>query len=348
MQKTDTPARRTYGKDNPNLIMFRDSKNPMPITKARELLAEVEASRFTRMVKDPTVVSVKDNALLVGKDKVGTLTPHAVFGIVHHTGAKTSIHNPDEKKLNAALRSKDWGELALQVRGIKAGKTITSIMTSRYQHLPYDELLAGFPKGYVVPRLQVDERFVQVHVMEPSSPLIAKDDVFLGGRVLGSDVGLLRATLLLEIMKLVCTNGLIRAEVEAFYRRYHLGREGAPHIREEWKEKVAAFLSSAKEQAAIERKRIEHARGAVVTVARAQEDLRALGLGATRVESAIAYAQREFGERLSRWSVAQGITAVSQYQRGEAALPTSISVANDIDVVAAVYLDPSKHANRAA
>lgn len=338
MAKANTRTRRQYGKDDPNIVSYRDPKNPLTVAKAQTMLAKVERSRETRFIKDPSGLSVRNGSLYLGKSTcLGQLTPHAVFGIIHHTKAKTGVRNPNEKLLTAGLRSRDWDDMQVQVRMLKETKTITSVMTDRYQHLPYDELLTGFPKDFIVPRLQVDAQYVQVHVCEPTT-LDKRDPMYLGARVLGSDVGLCRATLLDEIMRLICTNGLIRSQLTVFFKRYHLGTEAGLHVCDEWKQKVREFLSYIVTERAAERKRIANAKSERVLPDVATDELQKLGLGTARIEYALAYAEREFGKPLSRWGVAQGITSSSQFQRGDARLLTSIAVANDVDSIATRFL----------
>ncbi len=340
--------RNRYGAEG-TIVSYRDPKNPLTIVAAREILHRVESSREWVPVKNPNELRVRGHMLFAGSKVLGEIPAHGAGPDAVRYFSQVHVTKDVERRVNAGFKNRNFKYDELRVRRTKESHTILGITTDRYSHIPYDTLLDGFPKSYIVPRLQIDSRFVQIHVTEPQPIMKGVGDVFIGARIISSDTRQARAMLMDEIMRLVCTNGLIRAELEIFFKRYHMDAEdNKVMLPEEWRAKVAAFLTHTKSARIIEAKRITHARSAKTTPEKAGTELAKLGLGKSRIESAIDYAKREFGVPLSRWAIAQGVTHASQFQRGVLALPTSIRIGNDTDAIAALYLDPTKRANIAA
>jgi len=319
-------------------IWFRDSKQPLTLKQAQNKLAEIEARREFRTV-DPSRLRV-DQGILIDKNReIGALGQQGWVALKHYTGVDGMPDNKETfNKINKALRNWDDEEgNKFQLRIDKVQKRVNGILTDKYIHLPYDRLLNGFPKGYLVPRMQVDARFVQIHVIQPEALFKEKDQLYPSSRILSSDVGLCRFTLLYEILRLICLNGLIRATQEVFYKRYHLLQEGKPVLEADATEQVKALLEHATKVNALEKKRIQHARSAKTTEETASKELTRLGLGNARVRAALEYAKAEFQLPLSRWAVAQGVAYVSQLSRGTTGKPANVLVQNDIDALAAQY-----------
>jgi hypothetical protein len=321
-----------YGSVEGSVVAFKDGKHPLTIPQAQKLLAGVESRREFVQLKDPSRLQIKSGSLFYGNKPVGKMSNQGYQALKHHTRLGKST----DSEINHVLSTRDWEGTSLQARVDLDTRTVNGVLTNRYEHLPYQELLSGFSDDFVIPRIQVDSRMVQIHITNLNSSLDKSDRIFMGGRILSSDVGLLRAMLLDEMLRLICTNGLIRATLEAFWKRYHF--TGARPVREEWHDQVVAFQKHILVKSAVERKKISHARSLKVTDEDVRKELAQLGLGVARINGAIDYATREFGAQLSRWSITQGITYVSQFQRGETALPTSVTVATDVDVLAAQYM----------
>lgn len=186
---------------------------------------------------------------------------------------------------------------------------VLGVVTDRYQHLPYSRLLANIPQNWIVPRLTIDDGFCEINVAHPDR---YPDSIVFGGRVITSDVALCRATFLSQAMRLVCANGMIGTSELEVIKRFHLVGWTDDAIQMEWDEKTKMFVANFDNSMRVNREQLSLAAKTLTNEEEATRMLTELGLGALRIKAALTYAEQNYKLPLTRYSVGQGVTYVSQ------------------------------------
>jgi hypothetical protein len=296
---------------------------PLTVADAQERLAQVEGERtwYTGIPPQALELTALDgNTIAIDGIPATSHAFNSVKGFVGQTNSPTPTGGGDvdfRKKLamaetcgrtTAALQAwKTPRTLALRV--CQRRNLVLGVVTDKYQHLPYTQLLTNIPQDWIVPRLTIDNGFCEVNVAHPDANA---DSLVFGGRIITSDVALCRATFLSQAMKLVCANGMIGVGELEVIKRFHLVGWQDDAIQMEWDERTRMFVANFANSVHVNRQQLSLAAKTITTVEEATAMLTALGLNAMRTKAALVYAEQNYPLPLNRYSVGQGVTYVSQ------------------------------------
>jgi hypothetical protein len=327
----------------------RTQKTPLTVREAQDRLNVIEGDRTWWTNLDPQEIELE---ALDGRNVAinGILaTPHAfnsVKGFVGQSNSPTPTAGGSEdfrrklameetcRRTNAAL--KEWDtERTLSLRIDNRRNLVLGVVTSRYQHLPYTQLLSNIPNDWIVPRMTVDDGFCEVNVCQPDTN---GDSLAFGGRIITSDVALCRATFLAQAMRLVCANGMIGVGELEVIKRFHRVGWTDDAIYMEWDEKTKMFVANFGESVRVNREQLSLAAKTVTDEHEATRMLTDLGLGSLRIKAALEYAAREYPLPLTRYSVGQGVTYTSQMTSRENQRMASARDTMKYDFIATQYM----------
>jgi hypothetical protein len=212
------------------------------------------------------------------------------------------------RRTNASLAQWD-SPRTLALRVDERRQLVLGVVTDRYQHLPYSNLLSNIPKDWIVPRITVDDGFCEVNVCHPDT---SSGGMLFGGRIITSDVSLCRAIFLSQAMRLVCANGMISIGELEIIKRFHLVRHEEDSILMEWDARTKMFVANFDHNVHVNKEQLSLAAKTLTTPEEATQMLTDLSLGSLRIAAALQYAESNFGLPLTRYSVGQGITYTSQ------------------------------------
>lgn len=301
----------------------RSGLQPITVAQAQEHLAKIENDRT--WISDLNPQEIELTALDGNFVAINGIpaTPHAfnvVKGYVGQTNSPvpTGGGNLDfRRKLateetcrrtNASL--KEWDSpRTLSLRVDQRRNLVLGVVSDRYQHLPYTQLLENIPQDWIVPRITVDDGFCEVNIAHPNG---SADSLVFGGRIITSDVALCRATFLSQAMRLVCANGMIGVGELEVIKRFHLVGWTDDAIQMEWDNKTKMFVANFDHNVRVNREQLSLAAKTLTNTEEATKMLTDLGLGALRIKAALEYAERNYKLPLTRYSVGQGVTYVSQ------------------------------------
>lgn len=344
--ETPTATRRTREAYR-TAYYHRDPKNPLSIGDAQDILSDIERARDWYTIPNPAELSYDAGANMLTHrgETVGRLSARGWTALAYWARESSStIFSPkNPETIPAALAARDW-KTGLMARRIIANDTpsVIGIQAERtYGRVPYHNMLDGFPKSWIIPKLNVDGERMTLNICPEDTvmrrPKFKGDDVRVGARIIGSDTGSARNMILDEIIRMICTNGMIRATFETFFERFHRGSTAGLII--EWRAKVEAFVAYVPGRMKAEADRIESAMARTyATEEDASNILTRMGMSKTRATAAIAYAQTEF-HALNAWSVSQGVTFISQTSARDAMLPASPATQEALDIIGAALFE---------
>jgi hypothetical protein len=322
----------------------RKGQQPLSLIDAQQVLKGIEYNRFWVEAKPETIELEHDEVLVEGKP-IGVWTPRVISAAKNYTKAPINIppfqgtfdarRNHEElhtrMALNDALRNMEFDNNFMF--RVNDKYEVTGMVTTKYQHLPFDQLLQMVPTNWVVPRMQVDTGFCDIHVCHPDRV----DDSMFGARISTSDIGLMRAMMFMQILVLVCSNGMVSVkEVEAI-KRFHLGGMFGENIIDDWHNKVASFVEDFAIHNVATREALRASANVVVTEADATAALLRLEVGPVRIKAALEYATKNYG-KLTKFAVAQGLTHASQVKSLRSKDVTNIKMGLQNDLIATQYL----------
>jgi len=181
--------------------------------------------------------------------------------------------------------------------------------------------------------MQIDTGFCDIHVCHPDRV----EDAMFGVRICTSDIGLMRAMMFMEIMVLVCSNGMVSVkEIEAI-NRFHLGGMFGENIIDDWHTKVHALVEDFQVHNVATRAALREAANVEVTEADATAALLRLEVGPVRIKAALEYASKNYN-KLTKFAVAQGLTYASQVKSLRSKDVTAIKQGLQSDLLATQYL----------
>jgi hypothetical protein len=141
----------------------------------------------------------------------------------------------------------------------------------------------------------------------------------------------------MQILVLVCSNGMVSVrELEAI-KRYHLEEFGAPNIALDWQSTVGTFMNSFTGNYEVSREALRAAANVLTTEQEAYIGLSRLGVGPVRAKAAIEYAQIKY-PKLTKFAVAQGLTYASQTKSLRSKDVVAIKQGLENDLIATQYL----------
>jgi hypothetical protein len=295
--------------------------------------------------KPEEIVFTDEGTMMVGGVEVGIVTPRVITAAKNYT--KATVNTPpfhgsfDAKKaheqyhtrfaLNDALHNGEFKHNFMF--RVKDNGVISGMVTDRYQHLPFDQLLEKVPGNWVSPRMQIDQGFCDIHVCHPDRV----EDSMFGVRICTSDIGLMRAMMFMEVMVLVCSNGMVSVkEIEAI-KRFHLGGMFGENIIDDWHNKVGQLVEDFAVNNVATREALRAAANVEVTEADATAALLRLEVGPVRIKAALEYANAKY-PKLTKFAVAQGLTYASQVKSLRSKDVTAIKQGLQSDLIATQYL----------
>jgi hypothetical protein len=323
----------------------RKGQQPLSLIDAQAVLTKVEQDRFWVEAK-PETIELTENEVLVEGKPIGVWTPRIINAAKNYTKAPVNVAPLDHLTfdqrrvarerdtlfaLNDSFRNEEFDNNFMF--RVNSNYEVTGMVTTRYQHLPFDTLLQMVPTNWVVPRMQIDSGFCDIHVCHPDRV----EDSMFGARISTSDIGLMRAMMFMQILVLVCSNGMVSVkEVEAI-KRFHLGGMFGENIIDDWHNKVASFVEDFAIHNVATREALRASANVVVTEADAAAALLRLEVGPVRIKAALEYATKTYG-KLTKFAVAQGLTHASQVKSLRSKDATSIKMGLQNDLIATQYL----------
>ena len=327
----------------------REGLQPMTVYAAQARLDIVEADRtwITGLqTKDVTLDAVDGDTVSINGIEATAHAFNQVKGFMGQTNSpvptaggsldfrRLQAKQETVRRTNAALAQWD-SPRTLSLRVDLRRQLVLGVVTDRYQHLPYNTLLANIPQDWVVPRITVDDGFCEVSVCHPNRN---GDGMMYGGRVITSDVSLCRATFLAQAMRLVCANGMIGIGELEIIKRFHLVSWDDDAILMEWDARTKMFVANFDNNVEINKKQLSLAAKTLTTPEEATHMLTELGLGSLRIAAAIRYAELEYKLPLTRYSVGQGVTYTSQVTSRENQRMASARDTMKYDFLATQYM----------
>ena len=322
----------------------RKGQQPLSLVEAQRVLSNVENSRFWVEAK-PETIELTQEEVVVESKSIGRWTPRVIAAAKNYTKTPaytgTLVGNFDERRMQKEREERIYTNVALKTEEfpnnfmfrVTDNGYVNGMVTSRYQHLPFNQLLSSVPAHWVIPRMQVDAAFCDIHVCHPDRV----EDSMFGVRITTSDVGLMRAMMFMEIMVLVCSNGMVSIrEIEAI-KRFHLGGIFGDNILDDWQKKVAALVEDFSVQNVATRQALKEAANIVVSEADATAALLRLEVGPVRIKAALEYATKNY-DKLTKFAVAQGLTYASQVKSLRSKDVTAIKQGLQSDLLATQYL----------
>jgi len=323
----------------------RKGQQPLSLQEAQRVLGNIENSRYWVEAKPETIELTKEEVVVEGRS-IGRWTPRVITAAKNYTKAPINVAPHPDMTFDQRRAAKQSDELfAINdmlhneefknnfLFRVTDGGMVTGMVTSKYQHLPFNQLLSSVPAHWVIPRMQVDAAFCDIHVCHPDR----MEDSMFGARITTSDVGLMRAMMFMEIMVLVCSNGMVSIkEIEAI-KRFHLGGMFGDNILEDWQKKVSALVEDFSVHNVATRQALKEAANVVVSEADATAALLRLEVGPVRIKAALEYATKNY-DKLTKFAVAQGLTYASQVKSLRSKDVTAIKQGLHSDLLATQYL----------
>jgi hypothetical protein len=316
----------------------------MSLVGAQEILKKVEDSRWWVEAK-PETIELTENEVMVEGKSIGMWSPRVITAAKNYTkapavGVQEGLTFDDRRLrkekvernvLNTLFKTQEFDN-NFMFRTNDYG-VVTGMVTTRYQHLPYTQLITAFPTNWVVARMQIDNGFCDIHVCHPDR----LEDSMFGMRVTTSDIGLMRAMMFMQLLMLVCANGMVSVkEIEAI-KRYHLGGIFGENILADWNRKVAMLVEDFPIHNVATREALRASANVVVTEADATAALLRLEVGPVRIKAALEYASAKY-PKLTKFAVAQGLTYASQVKSLRSKDITNIKMGLQSDLAATQYL----------